>query len=72
VNVQDAEMCQLIAFDQQQDLLQVLLANCSYSLEAGRGERVEYDFDGIQRQVEDRFIRGRPRLNSSQVLQLNV
>jgi len=68
VNVQDAELPQLIAFDAQQDLLQVLLANCSYSLEAGRGALIEYDFDGIERQIEDRFLRGRPGLDANQVL----
>jgi hypothetical protein len=60
-------MPQLVAFDPQQDLLQVLLANCSYSLEAGGGATIEYEFDGIERQIEDRFIRGKPRLDSSQV-----
>lgn len=67
VNVQDAELPQLIAFDTQQDLLPVFLANCSYSLEAGHGTVIEYDFDGIERQIEDRFIRGKPRLNSNKV-----
>jgi hypothetical protein len=67
VNVQDADQSHLIAFDNQKDLLQVLLANCNYSLEAGRGTVVEYDFDTVERQIEDRFVRGRPRLDSSQL-----
>jgi hypothetical protein len=67
VNVLDVEMPLLIAVDSQHDLLQVLLANCSYSVEAGRGAVIEYDFDGIERQIEDRFIRGKPRLDSNQV-----
>ena len=67
LSIQDATLSQLVAFDRQQDLLQVLLANCSYSLEAGHGALIEYDFDGIERQIEDRFIRGRPRLDHNQV-----
>lgn len=68
VNVQDAEVLQLVAFDPQRDLLKVLLANCSYTLEAGRGSVIDYDFSGIERHIEDTFIRGRPRLDCMKVL----
>jgi len=62
VDVRDAGHAQLISFHRQRDLQPIILANCNYSLELGKGTRIEYDFGSMERQVEERFIRGRPRL----------
>jgi len=63
VGIFDAINAHLIAFNRERDLSPIVLANCNYSLEVGKGTCVEYDFDTMEKQVEERFIRGRPRLN---------
>jgi hypothetical protein len=62
VGIFDAINAHLISFSRERDLQPIVLANCNYSLEVGQGTRVEYDFETMERQVEERFIRGRPRL----------
>jgi len=53
-------MSQLIAYDSEKDLLPVMLANCSYSLEVGKETQLQYNWETLEKQVIDRFIRGRP------------
>lgn len=50
----------LIAFDADTDLLPIILGNCEYSLKAGEGSLVRYDFDNIQRQIMNLFVRHKP------------
>ena len=51
---------QLVAYDSEKDLLPVMLANCSYSLEVGKETSSQYNWEALQKQIIDRFIRGRP------------
>lgn len=37
-----------------------MLANCSYSLEVGKETQLQYSWETLEKQVIDRFIRGRP------------
>ena len=67
VGAQDATLTQLVAFHPERDLAPLLLGAASYSLKAGRGTTVLYDLEAIERQVEDKLVRGRPRLDASQV-----
>jgi len=53
-------MSQLIAFDSEKDLLPVMLANCSYSLEVGKETQLQYNWETLEKQIIDRFIRRRP------------
>ena len=53
-------MSQLVAYDSEKDLLPVMLANCSYSLEVGKETSSQYNWEALQKQIIDRFIRGRP------------
>ena len=53
-------MSQLVAYDSEKDLLPVMLANCSYSLEVGKETSLRYNWEALQKQIVDRFIRGRP------------
>ena len=48
-------------------LAPLLLGAASYLLEAGRGTSVLYDLEAIERQIEDKLVRGRPRLDANQV-----
>ena len=53
-------MSQLIAYDPERDLLPLILAHCNYSLEVGQETLVQYDWAALERQLIDRFLRGRP------------
>ena len=62
VDIRDARPAHLVYFDRDRDLQPIILANCNYSLEVGKGSSIEYDFKTMEKQVEERFIWGRPRL----------
>lgn len=53
-------MSQLIAYDPERDLFPLILAHCNYSLEVGQETLVQYDWAALERQLIDRFLRGRP------------
>ena len=63
VGIFDVTNAHLVSFSRDRDLHPVVLANCNYSLECGKGTCIEYDFKTMEKQVEERFIEGRPRLN---------
>ena len=63
VPLSEVSPSQLIAYDHQRDLLPVMLANCSYSLEMGRETQLQYNWETLEKQIIDRFIRGRPEVN---------
>lgn len=62
VDIYDASYAHFIAYHPVHDLQPIILANCNYSLEVGKGTTVEYDFGSMEKQITERFIRGRPRL----------
>ena len=72
VGIQEACLSQMIVYDPQKDLLPLVLANCSYSLKAGQGTTIEYKFASLERQIGERFIKGKPRLNSRKVTVLQL
>ncbi len=53
---------QLVCVHLEHDLLPLLLAYCNYSLQQGQGTQVDYDLRGLQDQIYQRFIRGKPRI----------
>ena len=54
----------LVAYDPDKDFLPMIFAHCDYSLKVGEGTVVEFSWKSLERQLVDRFIRGRPRLAS--------
>ena len=60
ISLSEVTMSQLIAYDPERDLLPVILAHCNYSLEVGQETLVEYDWTALERQLTDRFLKGRP------------
>ncbi|KAK2140291.1 hypothetical protein LSH36_1404g00023 [Paralvinella palmiformis] len=64
ISSQDVTKHLLVSYDLEKDLLPIILANCNYSLTAGQHTRMEYDFIALARQIEERFIRGKPRINA--------
>ena len=60
IPLSEVSVSQLVAYDSEKDLLPVMLANCSYSLEVGKETSLQYNWEALQKQIVDRFIRGRP------------
>ena len=54
----------LVAYDPDKDFLPMIFAHCDYSLKVGEGTTIDFNWKCLERQVVDRFIRGRPRLMS--------
>ena len=63
VSVRDVTTAHLISFHPEKDLLPMVLSCCQYSLQMGKGYAITYDFTTLQRQIEERLIRNRPRLD---------
>ncbi|KAI0227840.1 hypothetical protein LSAT2_021675 [Lamellibrachia satsuma] len=63
VLVQDVTRAHLVSYHPERDLLPVVLSCCQYSLHVGKGSAITYDFVTLERQIVDRFIRNRPRLD---------
>ena len=49
---------QIIHFEHQ--ISHVVFSHCKYSLKAGRGADVSYDFTALEKHILDRFVRGKP------------
>ena len=56
-------MHHLVAFDHDMDLIPMLYAHCSYSLEIGKGTTIDYNFLALERQIVTTFIAGKPMLD---------
>ena len=56
----EVTISQLLAYDIDRDLMPMVLSNCSYSLEIGKGTIVSYNWMGLERQIVDRLFVGRP------------
>lgn len=56
----EVSLSQLVAYDSEKDLLPVMLANCTYTLEVGKDTSLQYNWEALQKQIVDKFIRGRP------------
>ena len=57
----------LVAYDPERDFLPMVLAHCDYSLKVGEGGEetvVKFNWKYLERQLVDRFIRGKPRITS--------
>ncbi|XP_021359260.1 E3 ubiquitin-protein ligase rnf213-alpha-like isoform X2 [Mizuhopecten yessoensis] len=58
----DVIQANVIIVDKNAHLLPLILSNCKYEVDAEKGQRFEYDIEGIARQLKDRFISGRSRI----------
>lgn len=68
---QEATVHHLVAYDHDVDLVPMLYAHCSYSLEIGKGTKIDYNFIALERQILTTFISGKPMLEVG-VSKLNV
>ena len=61
--VSEVTQAQLVAYDHERDFLPMVYAHCDYSLEIGRGAEVTYNFPGLERQLIETFVRGKPSID---------
>ncbi|WAR07198.1 R213A-like protein, partial [Mya arenaria] len=61
----------LISYNHEQDILPLVLANCQYTFEMGKGTKIEYDFAGLERQIMDRFLFSKSRIDIGYYLQID-
>ena len=52
--------CHLI--DHEEQLYPIILSHCQYSLKAGHGQEIQYDFAGLEKHILKRFIFGKPTI----------
>lgn len=50
----------VIRYEQERDLMPLILSNTQYSIERGQETLHEYDLQKIQRQIVSRFLLGKP------------
>ncbi|KAH3728216.1 hypothetical protein DPMN_054167 [Dreissena polymorpha] len=62
----------LISYDHEHDLMPLVLANCHYSFEMGVGTKIEYDFAGMERQLIDRFLCYKSKIEIHQYLKVDL
>ena len=53
----------LVTFDLNKDLLPLILAHRNYDMQADQGTKQTFNLMALQRQIEERFVRGRPKLD---------
>jgi hypothetical protein len=63
VVVSELQPIHVIAYKKQMDAL--LRAHCRYSLRLGEGHRVEYDFIGLEKQIYNQFVVGKPLIDAT-------
>ncbi|KAH3813132.1 hypothetical protein DPMN_141582 [Dreissena polymorpha] len=60
----------LISYDHDHDIMPLVLANCRYSFEVGDQTKIEYDFDGMERQLMDRLLNSKSKIVINKYLQV--
>ncbi|WAR07278.1 R213A-like protein [Mya arenaria] len=71
VNPQQATSAHLISYNHEQDILPLVLANCRYTFEMGKGTKIKYDFAGLESQIMDRFLFSKSRIDIGNYLQID-
>ncbi|WAR07347.1 R213A-like protein [Mya arenaria] len=71
VTPQQATSAHLISYNHEQDILPLVLANCRYTFEMGKGTKIKYDFAGLESQIMDRFLFSKSRIDIGNYLQID-
>ncbi|KAL4233165.1 hypothetical protein ACF0H5_007850 [Mactra antiquata] len=71
VSPREVTSAHLISYNPDHDILPLILANCQYSFEMGKGTKIEYDFIGLERHLMDRFLFSKSKIDVGKVLQID-
>ncbi|KAH3813090.1 hypothetical protein DPMN_141540 [Dreissena polymorpha] len=66
----DVTSTHLISYDHANDIMPLVLANCRYSFEVGDQTKIEYDFDRMERQLMDRLLNSKSKIEIHKYLQV--
>ncbi|XP_052217509.1 E3 ubiquitin-protein ligase rnf213-alpha-like [Dreissena polymorpha] len=66
----DVTSTHLISYDHANDIMPLVLANCRYSFEVGDQTKIEYDFDRMERQLMDRLLNSKSKIEIHKYLQI--
>ena len=58
VPITQIHSCHLLDYEDQ--IISVVLSHCHYSLRAGEGHTVTYDYQSLQKHILDKFVYGKP------------
>ena len=58
VPITHLHLCHMLEYEQH--LQSIILSHCHYSLTVGQGQKIEYDHQGLEKHLLDRFIYGKP------------
>ncbi|XP_048239631.1 E3 ubiquitin-protein ligase rnf213-alpha-like [Haliotis rufescens] len=62
VNMRKLHSNHLVSYHPDRDLLPLVLANCNYSFELGKGTTIEYDFEGFEYQLKEVILQAKSRV----------
>ncbi|KAH3784679.1 hypothetical protein DPMN_162643 [Dreissena polymorpha] len=68
----DIAAAHLISYDEDNDLMPLVLANCHYAFEVGVGTQIEYDLVGLERQVMDRCLFSKSLIDLKKIPMVDV
>ena len=63
VNLKDVTSAHLIIYDPDRDILPMVMANCHYTFQVGKGTKIEYNLGYLERQLMDRFLFSKSVIN---------
>ncbi|XP_035676169.1 LOW QUALITY PROTEIN: E3 ubiquitin-protein ligase rnf213-alpha-like [Branchiostoma floridae] len=58
----DVSTGNVVSCDTARDLMPLVLSHCNYSLAIGQGTQVGYDFPALEKQLIDRFLSGKSKI----------
>eukprot|EP00105_Crassostrea_gigas_P007927 XP_011422344.1 PREDICTED: E3 ubiquitin-protein ligase rnf213-alpha [Crassostrea gigas] len=56
VQLRDVTPAHLISYHPDRDILPMVMANCHYTFQVGKGTKIDYNFGDLERQLMDRFL----------------
>ncbi|XP_077981790.1 E3 ubiquitin-protein ligase RNF213-like [Glandiceps talaboti] len=68
VKMTDVTEAHLIAYNAEEDIEPLVIAYCDYSLEMGRGTCLDYNFEGLERQIITKFVQGKSRVQRETII----
>ena len=60
VSLTHIHRCHVLDYEPQ--IVSIILSHCHYSLRAGKGHDITYDFQSLQKHILDHYILGKPKI----------
>nr|XP_022293483.1 E3 ubiquitin-protein ligase rnf213-alpha-like isoform X1 [Crassostrea virginica] len=63
VELKDVTSAHLISYHPDRDILPMVMANCHYTFQVGKGTKIDYNLGDLERQLMDRFLFSKSVIN---------